>query len=513
MKCECCGNKFADILYLCPYCGAEVSSKDVKNRELLKGYSERLKQLMKNVGTAHCNKVAWDMTVDKYVKKSEQLKMILSQPEFSSGSAEKLTNRINNFIERCKDPVFHIAFVGTIKAGKSTLINALLGRNLASTSVTPETAVLTKFRSAEKDYVKVSFYTSDDWSLLWNSISNNADVFLQEYEALGADNEKGKWLDHKEITVEPLEGSLEAEIERWTSSKHVEHYFVKEVEIGLSSFNMPEQIVFVDTPGLDDAVRYRSDVTRNYIDRANAVFACVRSDALTGGELNTLYRIFSNSSDNPEKIFILGTQWDNLNDPEKDWKQQKAEWVKYLSTESCYGNKNSAERNIVHVAAYVANLCREYDPSNKDLRKKLVSIAMKISQYDDPMDIVDNLEECLEEMSEKSNVSEVHRRITHDIVPKYKDYLMRDIMANYKAISEEIKTFLEETKNANQEVLETSTKSANEIRESFNKSKKELDDVQAYREQLELALNQVKINTDERVESLCKTLEEMTKTA
>ena len=203
------------------------------------------------------------------------------------------------------------------------MINALLGRNLASTSVTPETAVLTKFRSSKQDYIKVTFYTSEEWGQLWGSISNNADVFKQEYADLHADQEKDEWIDHEVITKTVDNANIEAEIERWTSSKHVEHYFVKEVEIGLSDFNMPEQIVFVDTPGLDDAVRYRSDVTRAYIDRANAVFACVRSDALTGGELNTLYRIFSNSGDNPEKIFILGTQWDNLNQPEKDWKLQK----------------------------------------------------------------------------------------------------------------------------------------------------------------------------------------------
>ena len=104
----------------------------------------------------------WDLTVDQYVQKMERLKVILSQPEFSKSSGEKLIKRIGNFVERCKDPVFHIAFVGTIKAGKSTLINALLGRNLASTSVTPETAVLTKFRSSKQDYIKVTFYTSEE---------------------------------------------------------------------------------------------------------------------------------------------------------------------------------------------------------------------------------------------------------------------------------------------------------------------------------------------------------------
>lgn len=334
MICKSCKKEFTDSMYLCPYCGTANPTDTLQNVELLQDYSKKLSGLMESVGTAEHTQISWDLTVDQYVQKMERLKVILSQPEFSKSSGEKLIKRIGNFVERCKDPVFHIAFVGTIKAGKSTLINALLGRNLASTSVTPETAVLTKFRSSKQDYIKVTFYTSEEWGQLWGSISNNADVFKQEYADLHADQEKDEWINHEVITKTVDNANIEAEIERWTSSKHVEHYFVKEVEIGLSDFNMPEQIVFVDTPGLDDAVRYRSDVTRAYIDRANAVFACVRSDALTGGELNTLYRIFSNSGDNPEKIFILGTQWDNLNNPEKDWKLQKSEWVKYLSTEN-----------------------------------------------------------------------------------------------------------------------------------------------------------------------------------
>lgn len=513
MICKSCKKEFTDSMYLCPYCGTANPTDTLQNVELLQDYSKKLSGLMESVGTAEHTQISWDLTVDQYVQKMERLKVILSQPEFSKSSGEKLIKRIGNFVERCKDPVFHIAFVGTIKAGKSTLINALLGRNLASTSVTPETAVLTKFRSSKQDYIKVTFYTSEEWGQLWGSISNNADVFKQEYADLHADQEKDEWIDHEVITKTVDNANIEAEIERWTSSKHVEHYFVKEVEIGLSDFNMPEQIVFVDTPGLDDAVRYRSDVTRAYIDRANAVFACVRSDALTGGELNTLYRIFSNSGDNPEKIFILGTQWDNLNQPEKDWKLQKSEWVKYLSTENCYGSAEKARKNIVHVAAYLQNLCRDY--ANTDMKKDrnklrtLYSIATKLVD----IMMLGEIEEHLDELMEKSNVSEVSRRITQDIVPRYKEYLMKDIVASYETISKEIKQFFEDTKASNSEVLQTSAKSADEIRASYEKSKKELEEVQAYREQLTLAINQLKANTDERVEQLCNALNEMMKNA
>ncbi|MBR7084921.1 MAG: dynamin family protein [Oscillospiraceae bacterium] len=512
MKCSKCKKDISENLSICPHCGTANPTENIQNTKLLNDYAQKLQSLMKSVGTAQHTEIAWNMEVSRYVQKMEKLKIILSQPEFSRASGERLIKRIGGFVERCKDPVFHIAFVGTIKAGKSTLINALLGRNLASTSVTPETAVLTKFRSSKTDYVKISFYTSDEWTQLWNSISNNADIFKQEYAALNGDSAKSEWINHKTIKQKVSKDSLESEIERWTSSKHVEHYFVKEVEIGLSDFSMPEQIVFVDTPGLDDAVKYRSDVTREYIDRANAVFACVRSDALTGGELSTLFRIFTNTSDTPEKVFVLGTQWDNLNEPEKDWKIQKKKWVEYLSMPNCYGDTQTAQKNIINVAAYLMNLCREYDGS-RDMQKKIQRIAGAFPEFDDKIVMPKDVEEHLEELMEKSNVSEVERCIRQHIIPKYQKFLMNDIIANYQAISREIKQFFEETKESQNEVLQTSMKSADEIRRSYEKSKKELEDVQAYREQLELAMKQLRENTDERVAALCKSLEDMTKTA
>ena len=271
---------------------------------------------------------------------------------------------------------------------------------------------------------------------------------------------------------------------------------------------MPPEVVFVDTPGLDDAVRYRSDVTRNYIDRANAVFACVRSDALTGGELNILYRIFTNSMDNPEKIFVLGTQWDSLNDPESDWKKQKEEWVKYLSER--YDSEEMAKRNIIHVAAYLMNLCRDYIKLDAKTKKTLMSIAMKFDY--DPFS-GHAIEEYLEGLMEKSNVDAVKRKINNDIVPKYKEYLMNDINSHYEALSNEIRKFFMETRTANAEVLSTSKKSADEIREKYEKSKKELEEVLLYRQQLETALNAVRENTQKRVDELCKEIDKMVQSA
>lgn len=68
-------------------------------------------------------------------------------------------------------------------------------------------------------------------------------------------------------------------------------------------------MVLVDTPGLDDVIEYRSNITREYIDRANAVLMCVRSDALTNGELQTIYRVFTNAGEDREKFMSLVLKW------------------------------------------------------------------------------------------------------------------------------------------------------------------------------------------------------------
>ena len=152
------------------------------------------------------------------------------------------------------------------------------------------------------------------------------------------------------------------------------------------------------------------------------------------------------------------------------------------------------------------NLCRDYAKLDKASKKTLLSIAMKFDY--DPFS-GESVEEHLEDYMERSNVAEVQRRITQDIVPKYKEYLMRDITSHYESVSGEIRTFFQETKANNEEILRTSRKSADEIRASYEKSKKDLDEVQSYRQQLELALKAVKANTEERVEQLCKAIREM----
>ena len=454
--------------------------------------------------------ITWDSTVARCARTAEMFRYILEQPEFTkSPEVAGMQKRLEALVDRCVNSEFQIAFVGTIKAGKSTLINAILGQNVASTRVTPETAVLTKFRNSHHDYIKVKFYSNNEWDELWETISNRADVFLEEYKKLNGNKNKDKWVGHSEYEKKINVADLKQELEVWSSSKHVEHYFVKEIEVGLSSLNLPENVVFVDTPGLDDPVKYRSDVTRNYINRANAVFVCVTAHAMTGEETKNIYSVFANSS-SPEKIFIIGTQADNLNKPEKDWNEQKNEWVKYLSEKTAFNSRQLAESNIICTAGYMENLCREYikdkNSISEDDKKVLFSFATKygIITIEDMMSgfDIDCMDKYIEKLREYTYIDTLLYKIRTDILARYRQFLIDDIIKIYNDLKRDISAYFMEVADNNKKLLDASNSDVDEIRKQYEIAYENAQAQKQVKEALSILLNDLKENNSKRIKDL-----------
>lgn len=294
--------------------------------------------------------------------------IMLNSPYYSDLPYDHFTKKISSLFEDIKQRSFQISFVGTIKAGKSTLINALLGNNYATVNVTPETAVLTKFASSKDDsfHIIIKFYTSKEWNSIWKEVkvaanSPDQDVrdrikpFLQEYSNLSAEAEKALWIDHQDLTINTKD-HLEVIpiITKYTSSKSAAHYFVKEVYVEIKDCLLPQGIVLCDTPGLDDVLTYRSNITKQYISSSNAIFVCVLSKFLAGEQYNIIQQVFSQIRYNPERVYILGTQTDLFNNPPQDWAVQKTEWIKYFETTSGYGSAKLASRNIIGISAGIS---------------------------------------------------------------------------------------------------------------------------------------------------------------
>lgn len=426
-------------------------------------------------------KIHWNDIVNNYSENIGLSKILLNdlgKDEYFNPLKDffkSINKNIDNYIENSVNPSYQIAIVGAIKAGKSTLINALIGHDLASTNVTPETATLTKFKYSKNNSLKVKFYTVDEWNEIWeNAQEKKADIFLEEYSHLKAEEVKDYLLGKKEIYQEFSSiDEMKEEIVKWTSSQKREHYFVKELEIGLNDLKLPEQICLVDTPGLNDIIDYRSKITRDYIDSANAVLICVNAKTLRNEEMLTIARVFSKAKYKKDKIYILGTQIDTMNSFE-NWLTQREEWLKILRREEYFETMLKAKTHLLGISSYAYSKAitiktelteddiwdlNELKLMNREEARKSRKLV------EDGLYTKEMVCELKERIINYSRIEHLRDIIQVELLKDFNDSLVKDFVEKYKILKSEINLFGKKHK----EILEDKKKELEMTSEELTK--------------------------------------------
>lgn len=449
--------------------------------------------------------VHWNETIQQYVKNLSLSKVLLNELRreeyfnLSSNFFENINNDIRNYIESAVNPTYQIAIVGAIKAGKSTLINTLIGDDLASVSVTPETATLTKFRYSKENYVKIKFYTNDEWNKIWeNAKKKEATQFLTEYKELNSESVKESLLGKEEQEKKFLNiAELKKEVEKWTSSQSKEHYFVKEIEIGVNTLNLPPQVCLVDTPGLNDIVDYRSEITRNYIDSANAVLVCVNAKTLRNEEALTLARVFSKARYKKDKIYVLGTQIDTFNSSE-DWEKQKKSWIKSLKEKEYFENEILAKKNILGISSSSYSIAKKkldiVNISNltKEDKKSLpFDELFEIKMENDYNEKINKICELKEKLIKDSNIEKVKDIIRNQLLNNFNKTMLEDFIGKYRLIKEEMNNFKEEHLKIILKAKKDFEKPFSELEEKIKKEKEKIKKLEETNDRLKGKIREV----------------------
>jgi len=154
---------------------------------------------------------------------------------------------------------FSVGITGVINAGKSTLINALLGKEILGNSMVPETANLTIIKEGEAS-ANVSYWNKKEWEEIITKPSN------------GVENDS---LVAKYIQKESYQKSIDIEqMKEYTSaapSKDAHYKLVKSVELYQKAPFLSEGVEIVDTPGLDDPVTLREEISKEYLTKCDAM--------------------------------------------------------------------------------------------------------------------------------------------------------------------------------------------------------------------------------------------------
>ena len=145
---------------------------------------------------------------------------------------EKAYSALQELKKDVDNNLFTVVVLGEFKRGKSTFINALLRTELLPTDVLPETATINALMYSDTPTVKV----------VMNDGMEEAGEASREYLQRFSAREDGN-LANK----------------------------VKYIKIGYPSALLKNNLVIVDTPGVDDINESRSEVTYRFIPKANAV--------------------------------------------------------------------------------------------------------------------------------------------------------------------------------------------------------------------------------------------------
>lgn len=239
-----------------------------------------------------------------------------------------IENDFNNYLENYKrleseDKILTIGIVGQVKAGKSSFLNALFfnSSDILPKAATPMTAALTKIRYSENISAKVHFFSKSDFETIENGAKECERAIENKREKEKLENEerrkKGKpeikSMDAQLLGMVELSDSVKSFYEifenfkknegelrnKLSNSEESDNFEVLEgidsidalknrLEdyVGVNGKYMPivkyieiflnieaiKDFDIVDTPGLNDPVLSRGQLTRNFLGKCDVIF-------------------------------------------------------------------------------------------------------------------------------------------------------------------------------------------------------------------------------------------------
>ncbi|MEH7130849.1 dynamin family protein [Neobacillus drentensis] len=179
--------------------------------------------------------------------------------------------------EDLADDYYSIIVLGEFKHGKSTFVNALLGQDIMPRNVTPTTATINAVFHSKKPEVQI--------------LKMNGEI------------------EKRELSVNVLND--------YTASSDFDPAEINYLKLFMESPLLENRVVLIDTPGLNDLNQQRSDITYQFLPRADVVIFITSMD----GALRSTEEAFIKNTlqkNGFEKLMIVANFLDRIDEEEVD---------------------------------------------------------------------------------------------------------------------------------------------------------------------------------------------------
>ncbi len=183
---------------------------------------------------------------------------------FAVNETKSIRQRVKQVELKLLDEKFSIGVTGIINSGKSTLLNALLKEEILGTAVVPETANLTLLRYSKERFAKVNFWSRREFARIEESAENRENIkrFIDETKRHFG-NSLSKYIQEESRIVDVDIDDLALFTSAEKSDKKCN--LIKSVELYSDLEFLKDGVEIVDTPGLDDPIVQREEITLSYV--------------------------------------------------------------------------------------------------------------------------------------------------------------------------------------------------------------------------------------------------------
>lgn len=171
----------------------------------------------------------------------QQVKSIAREMHMSNA-----IHQMDDIMQRMTGDDFHLVIVGEFSRGKSTFVNALLGKRILPASKNPTTAIISKIIYGEKPAFRIHY--------------KNGKLPLSMEESA-----------FKKLTAPPEPDESDIVSVQEFSEKQKK---INEIDFAEISYPLPfckDKVEVVDTPGTNDLNVGRMEITYGYLNQADAV--------------------------------------------------------------------------------------------------------------------------------------------------------------------------------------------------------------------------------------------------
>ena len=337
----------------------------------------RLFSLLKHTATSHISTSTNKSSKTKHLKEFHTQFHTLFELLTPLLSKDSLLQAMDKNLAKLQEQRFCIGITGVLSAGKSTFLNALLGQEVLGTSSVPETANLSVLRYGETPRARVHFWSKEQWEDLESQ--GAYDSHLQAFVKESKEHFKDKLQDF--ITSPKYTKDIELnELSAYTSANHTSKFcnLVEKVELFMPLAFLENGVEIVDTPGLDDPITKREDITREYIEHCDMLIHIMNAScAATQKDIDFILEALLEQ--NISRLLVVLTRIDLLTQKELESSLEytKSSLIAQLKNAKYKGDIQSLIQRIdfIPLAGYAALLHRIQggdSKNSKDSKDKLV---------------------------------------------------------------------------------------------------------------------------------------------